>query len=906
LRRVSHRLYAVLLTPLALLLLAGAAEAASPAAPAPQEPKTLIYVGDMAFPPYEYLDAAGQPQGLNIEMLRLLARESGARVVFRLGRWNDVMGAFERGQADLISLAHSEWRDKRYDYLVQTWTLHRSFLMRAGRERYPKDIEELKGEIVACEERGQVHENLLRLPPQLRPLIRAVPSQLEACRLLQHGEATVVIGSGLTLQHFARQLGLRDVVDVSVASYPYYLATRKGRAAEFEFLKGAFERVRRTNEYHAVVERSLIARDRPLGLFDDGRYVAGLALALVALAGGSLLWTRALRQKVLRHTRELDGTLRAKARLTSVLVDTEARFRGMIDGLSLGVIQHRPDGAVMFANPAALLTLGVTAAEAQERGWPSLMEGAIGEEGGALASGAGPLERAIQTRQPQRGVVIGILKGGSERVWLLLSVEPELDGAGELRGLLTTFSDVTERKRSQEQIRHLAYHDSLTGLPNRELLLDRLTMAVAHAQRHKTGLALAFIDLDHFKVINDSLGHSVGDQLLQATAQRIRACLRQEDTVARLGGDEFTALLVGVGAPAAATRIAEKLQQAIKQPLLVDGRELEVSASIGIGLYPSDGDDAESLLKNADTAMYRAKELGRDQCQFYTAALSQRVLSHLDMEARLRKTLQSGGLILHYQPVVDLASGAVVGVEALVRWPDPERGMIPPDEFIPMAEVTGLIGQLSAWVLRTACAERSGIAPAGAERLQLAVNLSARQFQRGEVVEQVEAILRETRLPPELLQLEITESVAMHDHARTLDTLHRLRGLGVRLSLDDFGTGYSSLSYLRRFPIDTLKIDRSFVGDLASDRSAGGIVSAIIAVARELNMRVVAEGVETEDQLEYLRRQRCDAAQGYLLAPPVPAAALGEAFTRIERFWADWQGRAPVGARNEGGARTGG
>jgi diguanylate cyclase (GGDEF)-like protein len=549
----------------------------------------------------------------------------------------------------------------------------------------------------------------------------------------------------------------------------------------------------------------------------------------------------------------------------------------------------------LFANPAALSTLGLTAAELKEKGSAALFAGAIREDGSQLAEDDDPVRQAAASGSPVRDLVLGLRGGASQRLWLLLSFEPERGPNGQVRGVLTTFSDVSERKRSQEQIRHLAYHDSLTGLPNRELFLDRLSVALAHAQRHKTGLAIAFIDLDHFKVINDSLGHTVGDQLLRSIGERVRACLRVEDTVARLGGDEFTALLVGVAEPALASRIASKLQRAIKQPLAIDGRELEISASIGIGLYPADGEDAESLLKNADTAMYRAKELGRDQCQFYTAALSQRVLLHLDLEARLRKTLQLGGLQLHYQPIVALESGAVEGVEALVRWYEPERGMIPPDEFIPLAEMTGLIGGVSAFVLRTGCTEHASFSPPGGHRPRLAVNLSARQFQRGEVVEQVKSILKETQLPPGLLELEITETVAMQDHARTIDTLHRLRELGVRVSIDDFGTGYSSLSYLRRFPIDKIKIDRSFVKDIGADKSAGGIVSAIIAVARELGLRVVAEGVETLEQLDYLRRQRCDSAQGYLFSRPVPASQLDDAFRRVARSWADWGARDAAG-----------
>ncbi len=867
----------------------------------PREPKRIIYGGDMAFPPYEYLDSNGQPRGLNIEILRLLVQESGARVEFRLGRWSDVMAAFERGQVDLMSLAHSDWRAQRYDYLVQTWTLHRGFLMRAGRDRYPQSLQELEGELVACEERGQIHEALLRLTTPRRPAIRPVPNQREACRLLQRGEVTVAAGSALTLRYFASQLGLEGVVDVTVESYPYYLAARKGRAAELSFLTQAFERIRHTNRYHSVVERSLMLPDRPRSWLDYWRYFAALLGLLLGLAAVSYVRNRALRDKVLRRTRELEGTLREKGRLATALVESEARFRGMIDGLALGVLQHAPDGSVLFANPAALSTLGVTAAELKSRGASSLLEGAIREDGSRLPDEEDPIRQAASSGRPARDLVLGIPGGGAQRVWLLLSVEPERAPDGHIRGVLTTFSDVSERKRSQEQVRYLAYHDSLTGLPNRELFLDRLTVALAHARRHKTGLAVAFVDLDHFKVINDSLGHTVGDELLRQVAQRIRGCLRVEDTVARLGGDEFTALLLGVSEAALATRIVEKLQRAIKQPLLIDGRELSISASLGVGLFPADGEDAESLLKNADTAMYRAKELGRDQCQFYTAALSQRALLHLDLDARLRKALQLGGLQLHYQPYVDLRNGAACGVEALIRWHDPERGMVPPDEFIPLAEMTGLIGEVSAWVLRTACAEHPAFALPGGLRPQLAVNVSARQFQRGEVVEQVKSILGETRLPPGLLELEITETVAMQDHARTIDTLHQLRELGVRVSIDDFGTGYSSLSYLRRFPIDTLKIDRSFVKDVAADKSAAGIVSAIIAVARELGLRVVAEGVETLAQLEFLRRQRCEAAQGYLFSRPVPAEQLDQAFERVARCWADWGTRGTAGALSGGG-----
>ena len=844
----------------------------------------------MAFPPYEYLDAQGQPRGFNVELMRLLAQESGANVEFRLGRWTEVMAAFDSGRVDLMSLAHSEARADRYDYLMQTWTLHRGFLMREGRERYPQGLEDLRGEIVACEERGAIHEALLRLPQAQRAVIRPVTSHLAAVRLLQRGEVTVAAGNSLTLRYLAAELGLSGGVDLEVEAYPYYLAAAKGRREALGFLREAFERVRYSNRYHAVVERSLVLPNPPRSWLDHWRPFAALALGIVAVATAAVVWNRALRRKVRLRTRELVGSLVEKDQLASALHVSEARFRGMIEGLDLGVIEHGADGRLQFANKAALSILGLTAPDLFARG-ALVIPGTLREDGMPVPPGDDPGLAALATGQPQRDVVIGVPRGGG-LAWLLVSAQPERNANGSVRDVLVTFGDITERKRSQEQIRHLAYHDSLTGLPNRELFLDRLSVALAHAVRYQSGLAVVFVDLDHFKVVNDSLGHSIGDQLLRAVGQRIRVALREEDTVARLGGDEFTALLPGTSDPDAASRIAEKLQHAIKQPLLIEGRELQVSASIGIGLFPADGDDAESLLKNADTAMYRSKELGRDQFQFYTAAMGQRVMLHLDLEGRLRKALSAGSLMLHYQPFVDLETGRVEGVEALLRWNDAERGMIPPDDFIPLAEVTGLIGELSAWVLRTAAAQHAQIVRATRVAPHLAVNLSAGQFHRGEVVELIKGILRETNLDPGHLELEITETVAMQDQARTVETLHRLKDLGVRISIDDFGTGYSSLSYLHRFPIDTIKIDRSFVNGIATDKSSAGIVSAIIAVARELKLTVVAEGVETEEQLRYLRRQRCDLAQGFLLGRPAPVESLAEVFANVPRVWASVDGTA--------------
>jgi diguanylate cyclase (GGDEF)-like protein len=423
---------------------------------------------------------------------------------------------------------------------------------------------------------------------------------------------------------------------------------------------------------------------------------------------------------------------------------------------------------------------------------------------------------------------------------------------------------------SEEQLRRQVYHDTLTGLPNRALFQDRLALAVAQAHRHGKGLAVLFLDVDRFKVINDSLGHSVGDRLIREVAARLRSCLREGDTVARLGGDEFTLLLPDVGQAVDAAKVAKKVLDLVRMPFDLDGRELFVTSSMGISLYPDDGSDAETLVKNADAAMYRAKEQGRDHYQLYTPALNATALERLALESSLRRALAHDELLLHYQPILDVATRRLHGVEALLRWHHPELGLVPPAEFIPLAEVTGLILAMGPWVLRTACAQARAwqhVQPG----LRVAVNLSARQFQEAGLVGHVTDALADTGLDPRCLQLEITESSAMQNAQTAIQTLRELKALGVGLSIDDFGTGYSSLSYLRRFPIDTLKIDQSFIRDIGTDPDDAAIASAIIALAHTLKLTVVAEGVETEDQLEFLSRHGCDRTQGYLFSRPLSA-----------------------------------
>jgi len=438
-------------------------------------------------------------------------------------------------------------------------------------------------------------------------------------------------------------------------------------------------------------------------------------------------------------------------------------------------------------------------------------------------------------------------------------------------GMVCVVRDVTERTYAEEQIKHLAYHDALTNLPNRLLFKDRLTVAISHAQRDGSRLAVLFLDLDRFKVINDSLGHTIGDQLLQAVASRIQACVRDSDTVARLGGDEFTVLLPRLHASDDAAPVAMKIIEAVRYPFHVEGREFFTTTSIGISLFPEDGTDAESLIKNADTAMYQAKELGRDNYQLFNAVVNAKALQRIALEHGLRRALGNNELEVHYQPIFDLRSNRVTGMEALLRWNHPGLGSIPPSTFIPLAETTGVMIPIGSWALREACRQAKEWHDAG-RSLSLAVNLSVTQLQQTDLASRVRDVLEETGLPPRMLELEVTESSAMQSPETSIRMLYELKKLGIRISLDDFGTGHSSLSYLKRFPIDTLKIDQSFVQDITSDPDTAAIVTAIIAMAHSLRLKVIAEGVEYTEQMNFLRRHNCDQMQGYLITPPVNAA----------------------------------
>jgi diguanylate cyclase (GGDEF)-like protein/PAS domain S-box-containing protein len=553
----------------------------------------------------------------------------------------------------------------------------------------------------------------------------------------------------------------------------------------------------------------------------------------------------AAEQKLRLHERALEATLNA-------VVITSAR---------------RQQYAIVHVNPAFERITGYSATEAIGRNC-RFLQGTDTEQA-ELAT----LRGLLAGRQVGRVTLRNYRKDGS-LFYNELHVSPVRNAKGHVTHFVGVLNDVTETRRYQEQLEHHVNHDALTGLANRHLLHDRLQQALFRADRRELTCAVMFLDLDHFKLVNDGLGHAAGDVLLKDVARELLEILRPEDTVARFGGDEFVLIATEIHDLAEVTVIAERIVTRLSQPVLIEKTEITVSASLGIALYPLDGASVEELLKNADAAMYHAKERGRNTYSFYRKEMNNSISEQFQLKAKLSRAVDQGELVLHYQPQAAAKNVEIVGFEALLRWEHPELGRIAPDRFIPIAEESGLIVPIGEWVLLTACRFAAGLRSKGADFGRVAVNLSARQFYQSALAKTIDRILIETGLPPQCLELEITESMMMGNTERVLSILSELKEMKVQLAIDDFGTGYSSLGYLRRFPIDRLKIDRSFIDDVPGSQHDATITRAIISLAHNLGMGVIAEGVETRAQLAFLAENDCDEIQGYLLSKPLDDAGL--------------------------------
>ncbi len=555
---------------------------------------------------------------------------------------------------------------------------------------------------------------------------------------------------------------------------------------------------------------------------------------------------------------------------TMKMSDQETMFRTTMAAAQVGIFVLQ-DQRFKFVNPFLAGLLGYSEEELIGRMGP--LDVVASDYHGLLVEKMS--QCAVGSPGPAYELVI-VRKDGSHFPASILWSPALIDGRPASVG---TLLDISVQKAAEQRIRELADYDVLTGLPNRRLLRERFVQLVAAAERDKEELAVIFLDLDHFKRVNDSLGHSVGDDLLCEVARRLDSVVRRVDTLARLGGDEFIFAMPGFHSAAAAD-VARRLIDVFSRPFEVGGHELTVTPSLGISIFPHDGYDLETLLRNADTAMYQAKEIGRNAFRFYSSEMNSKSLDRLLMESNLRRALNHNEFVLHYQPLVNLESGLIVGVEALIRWLHPELGLIMPDRFIHIAEETGLINPIGDWVLCEACRQAQAWVEEGLPAMAMAVNVAPVQFRQSGFIEVVAGALATSGLEPGRLELELTERTVMHDADINMGTLSALHRMGVELSLDDFGTGYSSLAYLKRFPVGKLKIDRSFVNDLETDPDDWAIASTIVSMGRSLRMTVLAEGVEKAEQLALLRKMGCDMAQGFLFSRPVSAEGMADMLRR--------------------------
>lgn len=642
----------------------------------------------------------------------------------------------------------------------------------------------------------------------------------------------------------------------------------------------AVERLRQ-HQFSAVLLDLTLPEGRDLSAVDELRRVAPrVALMILSRAADQALARRGLEHGANDAivTDQIDS--RSLVQLIAMMFERRAqeeqkfveRERAEVTLNSIGdaVMTTDTQGNVTYLNAEAESLTGWTRAESFARPLAEVFDVTDGLTGQHAED---PSRLAIEHNKKVRlkGNYILVGRDGNETA-IEHSAAPIHDRQGNILGAVIVFRDVIVSRERRLQMLHLAEHDALTDLPNRLLLNDRLARAIALARRYGRRLAVLFLDCDRFKHINDTLGHAVGDQVLRSIAKRLSTCVRESDTVSRHGGDEFLVLLSEVDQPEDAGLIAEKIVQSIAEPHLIAGHELSLTASVGIALYPEDGQDAQSLIMRADTAMYHAKNTGRNRVGFYRADMEAPAIKRSSIENELRNALDHNELELYYQPTIDLESGAISGAEALMRWRHPERGLVPPDQFIPAAESSGLIIPMGRWALREACRQAKAWQDAGLPPIPIAVNVSALQFRTPGFLEDILRFLDETGLPSRFLELELTESALMVDTSSTTSLLEVLKQRGLVLKVDDFGTGPSSLSYLQRCPVDVLKIDQSFVSDIAPSPTGAPLVRAVIAMGKSLGCRIVAEGVETKHQFAYLRSENCDEGQGYHFSPPVNAA----------------------------------
>jgi diguanylate cyclase (GGDEF)-like protein/PAS domain S-box-containing protein len=610
-----------------------------------------------------------------------------------------------------------------------------------------------------------------------------------------------------------------------------------------------------------------IASELAFAAFGDSNSLASLIGHTAKAVAYYLVYTAIIKTAVSEPKALLYGNLKHSEEIAH---ESEERLARVVEASVDGIAIVNLDGKVVFANQAAREMFDISESDIGNASFLNQGLTITPASSSNNANITNPVQHVLTTGSPAFGIELLFTKADNSIITVSENIAPLHDEADRITGAVISIRNTSEQKTNEDMLNYLAYHDALTKLPNKSLLEDRLHMQLSQAKQTNNPLAIIYLDLDNFKTINDTIGHSAGDEVIRKTSERLMKCLRRSDTIARVGGDEFVLILPEVSEKSEIDAIAEKIIRSMRHPIPISDQEFYVSASMGISLYPNDGDDVSALLRNADAALGKAKELGKNIYSYYSPSMNDHALEHLLLENDLRKALARRQLTLFYQPLIDFTTDEVVGMEALIRWQHPKLGLVPPSEFISIAEEIGLINPIGDWVLREACRQNKAWQDEGYKPIRVSVNVSARQFHRNDLVAQIKQALDESGLAPEYLEIEVTEGTLMHDRTVATKTLEELRDIGVHIALDDFGTGYSSLSYLKNFPIGRLKIDQEFIRSLADDPNDAAIVSSILEMARSLRLNAVAEGVETETQLNMLNSLNCNEMQGYLFSRPLP------------------------------------
>lgn len=819
-------------------------------------------------PPLSYLDTEGHAAGILVDILREIGKKEDWQVHFVPGTLSDGIERLKNSQLDLfVTIAYSAERAQVIDFndvnVVVNWG--QIYTAKGINIQSFLDLQDKRIAVVTNDiHHRALHELITRFG--ITAKYKPVDKFDDVFRLLDNKDVDAgVVGRIYGMTHEKKY----SVTPSTVIFNP--IEVRYG------FPKGKNSDIARTidrhltsmkedpaSAYNRAMERYLQVTTRGVRVPLWMKWILGSTVCVIFFAIGTGWY---LKREVRRRTLQLNNECDERRKTEQLLADSEKNYRELVESANSIIIKVDTGRAITFFNDYAEIFFGFTKDEVLGKDIVGTILPKAESSGRDLAS----LFDSIVSH-PEHHLACeneNIRKNGS-RCWISWSNRPLFDDEGQLTGILSVGQDITKRREYEQQLVYQANHDLLTGLPNRNLLKDRLEHYISLFSRNRGFLGILSLDIDNFNMINDTLGHAAGDQILIDFSHRLQDVIRKSDTLAKLSGDEFIVLPGDITTSEDAAVLAEKILSSMTAPFKIANQELFISVSIGIAAYPSDGDTVDLLLQNAETAMYEVKRSGKNDFRFFTGELNSRIHTRLSLETSLHRALENNEFVLHYQPQVEMSSGTITGMEALLRWKRDDGSITPPMEFIPALEDSGLIVSVGEWVLETACRDTLKMSEAAGRPLMLSVNISARQFQRTDIIDQLAGILEETGFPPELLRLELTESTLMGDTVATQEKLQLLKKLRVSLSIDDFGTGYSSLSYLKRLPISELKIDRAFIKNIPENKSDAVIVTTIITMAQCLDLHVVAEGVETEEQRSFLEKRQCRICQGFLFSRPIP------------------------------------